>query len=290
VIAEPLTAKAPTITMKGTGAAPKHALRYRFRAGATEYAQMDMTMSVAIAFGGRDAPKTSLPTIRTLMRIDAKDVSPSGDVRSEFKTEKVALLSDAKIDAKLREPLEKQLSGLVGMSGSARISSRGFASDVEFALPAHASPSLTGQLDTLRDAVRQMYAPLPEEEVGVGAKWDVSMRLPLKGAFVDVTSSYTLTKVDANGATSDIVVSMTAPPSQNMALDALPPGSKATLLDVTGKGTGTVTSAFSHLVGTGSSRVSSTSTFSVSAGSEQLEMKMVSDILVVVKPGAAPKK
>ena len=281
---------APTVKVTEPGAAPRKALRYKFKAGVTEYAEMDMKMSLGMTMGEKAAPKTDLPTVRSTMRIDGVELTPEGDLRCTFKTEKVDLLKDVKMDAKLREGLEKELGGLVGMHGKARISTRGIASESSFELPPNASPGLNAQLDVMRDAIRQMYVPFPEEEVGKGAKWDVTSRLPINGALVDTKLAYTLVKVDAASAQADVETSLLAPPNQAMRMGALP-GATATLESLVGKGSGKVSPSLSRLVGSGTNQVSMESSFSViTKTGQQIQMKMQSDVAVISRPAAAPAR
>lgn len=284
----PSVGSPPTVKVTETGAAPKKKLRYRFKAGVTEVLEMDMKMSLAMSMGEKTAPKTDLPTIRTTMRIDAKELTPEGDLRCTFNADKVEVLKDVKVDAKTREGLEKELAGLVGMHGKSRISTRGVASESEFQLPPHASQSLNTQMETLRDAIRQLYVPFPEEELGKGATWEVTSRIPINGALVDTKMGYVLTKLEAGGAQADVDISLSAPPNQPMRIGALPAGATATLDSLAGKGSGTVSPSFVRLVGTGSNKVSMESTFAVTIRGQKIEMKMQSDVAVVLRPGRTP--
>jgi hypothetical protein len=280
----------PTVKVTETGAAPRKALRYKFKAGVTEYAEMDMKMSLAMTMAEKAAPKTELPTVRTTMRIDAVELTPEGDLRCTFKTEKVDLLKDVKMEAKLREGLEKELAGLVGMQGKARISTRGVATETRFELPPNASPGLNAQMDVLRDAVRQMYVPFPEEEVGKGAKWDVTSRLPVNGALVDTKLAYALTRLEADGAQADVELSLLAPPNQPMRMGALP-GATATLESLVGKGSGKVSPSLSRLVSPGSNKISIESSFNViTKTGQQIQMKMQSEVAVSARAVAAPAR
>lgn len=285
---KPLEAMPPTVKVLEAGGAPKKALRYKFKPGSTEYVEMDMKMSMAMTMGGRGAPKVDLPTVRTVMRIDAKELTPEGDLRCTFNADKVEVLKDVQVDPKMRATLEKDLAGLVGMHGKARISTRGVASETELDLAPGAPASLRGQLDTMRDAIRNMYVPFPEEEVGKGAKWEVTSRVPLSGAMMDTKMLYTLTKLDPESAQTDVEVALSAPPNQPMQIAALPPSASATLDSLAGKGSGKVTPSFVRLVGTGNNKLSMEAAFGVAMQGEKVQMKMQSDVVVSMRPAKAP--
>jgi hypothetical protein len=278
----------PTVKVLDAGAAPKRALRYKFKAGVTEYVDMDMKMSMSLAMGGKQAPKTDLPTVRTTMKIEGKEVTPEGDLRCTFSAEKVDVLKDVQIDPKMRQNLEHELSGLVGMHGKARISTRGVASETEFELPPQANARLKSQMDSMRDAIRQMYVPFPEEEVGKGAKWEVTSRVPLSGAMMDTKMLYNLIKADGDVVNADVETTLSAPPNQPMQVGALPPGATAMLESLSGKGSGKVAPSLVRLAGSGTNKISMESTFSVAMQGEKMQMKMQSDVAVSSKPGKAP--
>lgn len=282
-----LEATLPTVKVIEAGAEPKRALRYKFKAGASETVEMDMKMSMTMAMGAQGAPKVDLPTIRTILRIDVADVSPEGDMHCTFRTEKVEVKNDAKLDSALRSKLETDLAGLIGSHGKSRVTSRGVASEMDFELPANAPATLQSQLDSMRDTMRNMYVPLPEEAVGKGAKWDVSSRVPVSGAMMDTKITYSLLSLAADSATADVKVALSAPANQPMKLAALPPGAAATLLSLQGEGTGKVTPSFVNLVGSGNNRLTMDSAFRVAMGKENVEMKMATEVAIAVRRGKA---
>jgi hypothetical protein len=285
---KPLEAIPPTVKLIDAGTAPKTALRYKFKAGVTEYVEMDMKMSLALSMGGKAAPKADLPTMRTTMKIHAKEITPEGDLRCEFNTEKVDVLKDGPPDAKMHAALEKELGQIVGMHGTGRISSRGVLSESEFELPPGAGEKLRSQMGTMRDAIRQMYMPFPEEEVGKGAKWEVTSRIPLNGILLDSKALYTLTKVDKDGVQVDVDTVISAPPNQSMAVPGLPPGGSATLTSLAGRGSGKVSPLFAHLQASATNKVAMETAVSIAAQGESMQMTSTTDVLVTSRPVKAP--
>jgi hypothetical protein len=280
----------PSVKLLAAGASPKRALRYKFKAGVTEYLAMDLKMAMTMSIGDKVAPRAGLPTVRTTMKIDATELTPEGDLRCAFAAEKIEVLKDTPLDPKAREAFEGELAGLVGMRGKARVSPRGVATEADFELPPGASPKLRSQMDSMRDAIRQMYVPFPEEEVGRGAKWEVTSRVPLSGALMDTKLVYTLTRAGPDGASADVETSLSASPNQPMQVAELPPGASATLESLSGKGAGKASPSFARLVGTGSNKLSMDFAFNVALRGEKMPMRMQSDVAVSSRPGRAPAK
>lgn len=282
-----LEAKPPTVKLLEPGAAPRRALRYKFKAGASEYAVMDMKMAMTMSMADKEMPKIELPTMRATMHLETKEVTADGDAKLAFDTEKVDVLKDGKADPKLVAALEEELKGLVGIKGHATITPRGIAKDTDFELPPTASPRLKGQVDSMKDAIRNMYMPLPEEEVGKGAKWLVSSRIPLTGAMMDVAATYSLQNLTTDGAQSNVDIVLSAEPNQPLQVDGLA-GATATLDSLSGKGTGKTAPTFSKLVATGNSHVSMQLASSASLRGDKITTKVSTDVTVDIKPGKAP--
>lgn len=278
-----VVATPPTLKVLDTGAAPKKALRYVFKAGTTERAEMDMRVGVAMGNG----MKIDMPTVRTTMRLEGKEVTPEGDLRLAFDTEKVEVLDDKPLAPELRGKLEKELGGLVGLKGKSRISPRGVASEVGFELPATTPEPVRAQVEGMQDGIRNMYVPLPEEPVGKGARWEVGWHLPVNGAAMDVKVLYAVQKVDDTGLTADITTTFAAPPEQTMNLPGLPPEAKAVLVSLSGKGNGKASPVFAKLVGNGENRVTMATAFRVTAGPQKVDQKTNTDMTVVIRPAKA---
>ena len=86
-------------------------------------------------------------------------------------------------------------------------------------------------------AVLKDAAPLPEEPVGKGAKWEhVS---PLKSDAISLTqrATFTLVNETADSVDLDLTIEQTAP-SQEMHAPGLPAGAKVTIKSVDSHGTG----------------------------------------------------
>lgn len=249
-------------------------------------------MALGMGAGAPPNDKRTLPTLRTVLRLDATDVTAEGDLRAAFEAERVEVLKDMKLDAKMRTLLEKELLGLVGMRGKARVSPRGIVSESDFELPPNASPSMRTQMDSLRDAIRQMYFPLPEEEIGKGGKWEVTSRVPAGGAFLDSRATYTVTALDADSFQVNVNVALVAPPNQKMSPKGMPPDTTATLDSMTGTSSGKATCPLTRLIGTAAVQAATETVMTVTSETtgEKAQIYVVMDLTVAVRPTKAPAK
>lgn len=283
-----LEATPPVVKLVDAGKAPKRALRYEFKKGAVEWLETDMKMSMTMVAGDQAAPKATLPSFRLGMKLEAKDVSDSGDASIAFEVVKVDVSKDGNFDPALRQKLEGELnSGIVGLHGSARITARGVNLETEIALPDSASPMAREQVENVRDAVRQVYSPLPEEEVGSGAKWDVTSRVLLGQTAADVVQHFTLDKLEATSAKLIIDTTMSGPPNQPLDLPQLPPGATAKLESLQAKSSGNTTSNFKKLVSSSDIKTNVVSVVAISKDAESMKMKTELDMAMKIGPGKA---
>jgi hypothetical protein len=139
----------------------------------------------------------------------------------------------------------------------------------------------------MRDAVRGMYTPFPEEEVGKGAKWEVLAKIPLSGAIMEVRSIYTLLRVSDADAQANVEMTLSAPPHQPMQNPALPPGATSSLEELSGKGSAKITPRFERLASAGQSQVSSKTVLDVTAGNEKAQVSVLTDVTMVVRAADA---
>ena len=72
---------------------------------------------------------------------------------------------------------------------------------------------VTGQMvEQVRQTLRDVAAPFPEEEVGPGARWQKLSQLASRDARVTQTEVFTLTQLTATTGALDDVLAQTAPP------------------------------------------------------------------------------
>lgn len=282
----PAVATPPTIKLVEPGTAPRRALRYAWKVGAAEYAEVDVKIAASMAVNGKSTPKAELPLIRMTMKIEPSEATPNGDTRVAYET--VGVSTPGAGDPALKKKLETELSSIVGLHGKATISPRGVASDVDFDLPATATPAVRAQLDSLRDSLRSMYVPLPEEEVGMGASWEVTNHVPVSGALMDVQMLYKVQALDAKSATLGVTSKLSAKPNQPMVLPNVPPQTRASLVALDGTGSGKSVITFAKLTPTAQSKVAMTMSIAVATEGEKVEMKNATDMEMATRPGKAP--
>ncbi len=169
--------------------------------------------------------------------------------------------------------MDAAMSKLIGMHGNAHVSSRGITLGGKIDGGDKMDAQSRQILESMNQSLRQLSSPVPEEAVGVGAKWQVVLN-PLIGGFTQtVTTVYTLTALSADSAKIDIAMSQTAS-EQPLESAILPPGTKATIKSIKGSGTGSLEIAFARITPTASAMTTKTDvTMTVGAEGQISEMK-----------------
>ena len=260
-----------TVKLLDPGAQPRTALRYKFQANRTEKMVMETSMAMAMEIGDQKRPETQVPATRMTVTIDSKEVSPEGDLHYEFELEQVEVLPKPGANPAMINAMKQQMSSMLGLSGSATVTSRGFTKDVEIKPPPGIDPQIRQSMDEMKQSMNQMSAPLPEEPVGIGARWQVTMPVETAAMKLTQVATYTLSQIQGDKAKVDITIKQSAPP-QEIDTPGAAPGVKVSLESLKSSGKGTVELQMTNLVGT--YNLNMTTTYIVSANNQKIKTTM----------------
>ncbi|MHC4560474.1 MAG: formylglycine-generating enzyme family protein, partial [Planctomycetota bacterium] len=184
-----------TVKLLDPGAQPRKALRYKFQANRTEKMVMETSMAMVMEIRGQKRLETQVPATRMTMSIDSKEVSPEGDLHYEFELEQVEVLPKPGANPATINAMKQQMSSMQGLRGSATVTSRGFTKDTEIRPPPGIDLQNKQSMDEMKKSMDRMSAPLPEEPVGRGASWQVTM--PVETLVMELAQvvTYTLTEI-----------------------------------------------------------------------------------------------
>ncbi len=131
-----------TVTLLESGAEPRTVLRYKFQANRTERMVMQTDMAMAVEIGALKRPEKQLPSTRLTMTIESKEVSPEGDLHYEFELEQTEVVPNPGDNPQKINAMKNRLNTMLGLRGSASVSSRGFCTVVNIYSPRGATPQL----------------------------------------------------------------------------------------------------------------------------------------------------
>jgi hypothetical protein len=240
---------------------------------------MDMDMAMAMEMGSMSQPKTQMPTTQMTMSIDCKDVSPEGSLDYAFTYDDIEVIASPGVDPATIPMMRQQMAPLVGMTGSGTVSSLGRSEGAELEIPEGLSPQLKQTLEGMTQSMDQMTAPLPEEAVGVGARWKVTMPMEMNGMKLTQIATYEILERDGDSVKFDIAIEQSAP-KQEIQPPGLPPGTTVTLESLDTKSTGVIALQLTSLVPTSEMNLTTENVISA----EGQEFKTTIDAEVRIHP------
>ena len=204
---------APVVKLLSPGKDPKKPMRLTAKVGLRRTVVMRMKMGIEMAMG-ENKVRGILPEIRITMDVNVTNVSADGDIRSEFKVNKAEVLEDAQVDKKdaqvPKAALAEVLAEMRGMKGHAIMSSRGFTKEADFVIPPKTMDPETKQfMEEIKQSPYQMSRPLPEEAVGVGAKWLTTATVKQDGTVLKQSITSELRSLSGDAAKVSFSIKLT---------------------------------------------------------------------------------
>ena len=229
-------AKSP-VKLLNPGAEPRAVLRLHPTAGDKQTVIMTLKTKVTMPPpppGGAAAPAMpSIPPITIPMDITVQSVTPSGDINYTTVMGEPGIVEDTNTPPQMAQAMKAAMAKIKGITASGTISSRGISKKVDIKVPPDADPQMRQSLENMREGMANLGSPLPEEAVGVGAKWEVKMPVKTEGMTIEQTSDYQLDSAAGDHVTTKFTLTQSTANSR---------------VQISSNGSGTITSDLSKLV------------------------------------------
>jgi hypothetical protein len=197
---EPATTVSPRATAGQTqikliaaGAEPLAVYRLQAAPGSQQNVKMSVAMSMTMGVPGMSGEAMKLPVIQLGAKVTTKSVADNQDVSYEAVFEKVEVAADAEAEPMLRQAMEQQMSGLKGVVVTGRLSDRYQSKQADVKLPPGVDASTRESLEQMKGTFVNPALTLPEEPIGVGAKWEVRTQQKENNINVDLVATHELT-------------------------------------------------------------------------------------------------
>lgn len=202
----------PKVTLLEAGQGDKSELRYDIPASADQTSEMTSEAEVKQSVGGMDMPAQKVPATNSTMQARVTDRT-GADARFELEME------------------EMTVAGLMD--------DRGLMREVTFDFPAGTDPIVKMQMEQNAQAIKRMAVPMPEEAVGVGAKWTVEQPVQMNGIKLNQSATYTLKERKGDVLVIGVEMTQTADPQKITNPQA--PQMEIQLKELKGEGAGEMT-------------------------------------------------
>jgi hypothetical protein len=261
---DPADAPPASMRLLDPGQPPRRRLRYAWRTGQRETLVMDLRTSASTEEGTSKQPEIELPPVHIVLAIDPRETSPAGELSFAWRVTSTAVSPASQTPSTLADGMRAEVAAIEHLSGTAAVTSSGISTRVSIdaeqwhevdAATSSASvaqesraedggpvsgpnAAVTGQMvEQVRQTLRDVAAPFPEEEVGPGARWEKLSRLASRDAHVTQTEVFTLTQLTATTGALDDVLAQTAPP-QPLLSPGGAPGTQARIESMLASGDG----------------------------------------------------
>ncbi len=134
-------------------------------------------LEIAMGFSGRFLPRTAIPPMIMDMEVAVSAVDEDGTIHYSVEMLDVALGEDADAPPEVSGSMLADLEVLVGLTGQSALSPSGRLLRSDFQLPAGAGERAAAHIENMNRILDGLCAPLPEEPVGPGAKWESLSRV-----------------------------------------------------------------------------------------------------------------
>lgn len=233
---ETVAAKSP-VKLLAAGAEPRKVFRFHPTAGDKQTIVMTLKMAMEMGMAGNKLPAMDIPPMQMTMDVEAKNISADGDISFQMEFTDATVEMDTNGTAVMAAALKTSLAEIRGLTGTGKMTAQGIVKSLEMKLPAGAAPQLGQTAGQMKDAFSSSTTALPEEAIGVGAKWETKTKAKTQGVNADQTVTYELVSLEGDQLTLRSTVTETAS-SQKMDSPMMP-GMKVDLNKFTSTGSGT---------------------------------------------------
>lgn len=185
----PLAVGEARVVLLDPGAEPRTELRLDIAASCTELMTVTSVQEISQQIDGEQIPEAG--PLGNVMEMETS-AAPVGD-NYEIRAEIISAVSTPDTPQLLAANIDLELAALVGVTTYSTLTNRGVqvpgSSRVEGA-------EALGPMASIIEALSQAQSPLPEEAVGVGARWETISLLELEGLRLTTIATIELVSID----------------------------------------------------------------------------------------------
>jgi hypothetical protein len=269
----------PSAKLLEAGAEPRKALRLHPKLGDKQTLTLNIKTDMEMKMGDTPGPAMKLPAIILSLDTTIKDVSAEGDITYEIVLADVKLGDEEGAAPEVVAAMKSAFEGAKGLAGTGTVTDRGVNKGTKFEVPAGADAQVRQAVEQMKESFSQLTTPLPEEAVGVGAKWEAKRDMKSQGMTMQQTETYQLAAMDGDRLTLKNTIGQTAP-KQKVENPAMP-GVKLDLEKMSGTGSGDAVWDLGRLLpSSGGAELKSEQAMSINAGGQKQPMTMKLDVKV----------
>ena len=235
-----------TIELLDPGVKPHRVLRYELKEGVRESMEMELHMTMKAEVAGRELHEINAPPVGMVMNFDPWKKTKDGNLTSGFELAEVYMLEGGDFNEKKLEDMEEGFAKLQGAAGWLVVTPHGQTIDSGVNLTSHIAPEVGKVMQSLSAAFKQMPMTFPEQAVGRGARWKVTMPADVFGMSMTQVIVYTLEDID--GHVGKLSVEFTQTAEGQLTGPNVPPSVRIDIVKLESRGTGSMDFNLRHFV------------------------------------------
>jgi hypothetical protein len=196
----------PIVRLLDAGAEPRSDLSYALTKGAAQKMGVGMDMAVGIKMKAQSVPQTPMPHMTLLFDANVAEKNAAAESRIDSRLTGATVDPNGGQQEQMARALRPQLDALKGLGMAYWVNPKGHVRDVKLDIPASAPPAAQQLMSGMSQSFESMVTPLPQEQVGVGARWQVVSRISSSGADLLQSAIYTLKSRSGARASLDVSV------------------------------------------------------------------------------------
>jgi hypothetical protein len=222
------------------GATPRTAMRLTPEVGSIQTCEMRMTMGMTMKMGAQAMPTNTIPEQSFTIEITIKDVLDNGDIQYDLAYTDARAIAAAGVQAEVVEVMNQALRPLKGMTGRGLVTETGIAKSAELNIPDDAPADFKNLMSGMTEALERLSMAIPEEPIGVGAKWKTTQDLKTNGILLTQSTTYHLVGIEGNVLVLETSVDQQAEPQDFVPANVPADSVKAHLDELQSSGDGKV--------------------------------------------------
>ncbi len=226
------------IELISEGAEPRQELRLKPTISTKETANMRLNIDMMTSMAGKTLPAFKMPATVITFESVVKNVESNGDINYDFTYTDADVVGDTNLPPAAVAQMRAEMKKLKRFKGSVVIDNRAQTKKANFSVPPGSDPSFKQMIDQMSNSIEQISAPLPQQAVGIGAKWQVTNAVNVSGMAINQVATYELVDFKDGVATLNINLAQQAPKAQKLNLPQSPKGVTVTLKSYIGSGQG----------------------------------------------------
>jgi hypothetical protein len=267
------------IKLLEAGAEPRKTLRWHPKAGDKQKLGIATKLAMGMKVGEMENPPMKMPGMKLTMELTVKEISAEGLITYDTVISEAGVVEGPDVIPQFAATIKSAMDSIKGMSGTGMMSNRGESKGIEFKVPADAEPQARQTIDQMKEIMATLTTPLPEEAIGLGAKWEARTKVKSQGMSIDQTTTYQLVSMEGERATVKSALAQQAT-NQKIENPAMP-GLKVDMTKMEGKGSGNIVCDFAQLLPvSGTIESHSDALMAMDLGAQKQVMNMKMDVTI----------